>query len=189
MSEPFLGQITLMPYNFAPYQWMMCQGQLLPIRQFTALFSLLGTTYGGNGTTTFALPDLRARVPMGSGTSTTGTTYSLGEFDGTPAVTLTTQTIPPHSHSFNASTQKASSVPALAAGTLGESNAPGVPPHPASPAQNFAATGTGTPGTVTALAPAALTPFGGGNQPHNNVQPILALNWCIAMAGVFPSRQ
>jgi microcystin-dependent protein len=102
MSNPFLGQITLFPYNFAPYGWALCEGQLLSISQNTALFSLLGVQFGGNGTSNFALPDLRGRVPMGQGQGPGLSPYSVGSQQGVEQVTLTTATIPSHSHGFPA---------------------------------------------------------------------------------------
>src|ERR1700758_3813705 len=105
--EPFLGQITLFPFFFAPRGWAFCEGQLLPISQYTALFSLLGTYYGGNGTSTFALPDLRSRVPVHQGTLAGGPTYSLGEQSGVETVTLTLAETPAHNHAFVGTTENA----------------------------------------------------------------------------------
>jgi len=179
MSEPFLGQITLFPYTFAPFGWADCQGQLLPISQNTALFSLLGTNFGGNGQTTFALPDLQGRATVGQGSLPGGSTYALGEPDGVETVTIISQTMASHGHSLSATT------------TLGTTNAP---------AGGILATAAkGTPlsrdkGNIydpanpnTSLVAASVA-FAGSGQPHNNVQPSLVLRYCIALRGVFPSR-
>jgi microcystin-dependent protein len=181
MQDPFVGQITFYPYNFAPKGWMSCEGQLLPITQFSALFSLLGTSFGGNGTTNFGLPDLRGRVPVGTGTLTGGADYAMGEFGGEESVTLPPTEIASHNHALNAIT---------AQGTVNN-------PSGAILASPFAGSGHGgvsgagqpyNPGTPnTTLVPASLAPIG-GNLAHNNVQPSLVLRPCIAVNGVFPSR-
>ena len=178
--QPFLGQITLFPYNFAPVGWAFCQGQILPISQNTALFSLLGTRFGGNGTSNFALPDLRGRAPNGQGQGPGLSSYAVGEQQGVEAVSLNTATIPGHSHGF----------PAFA--TAGTTNSPAG----AAPAQAQGSGGRGTfavniyanPGTAISLSPSHVTPVNGGGLPHTNLQPYLTLNWCIALQGVFPSR-
>jgi microcystin-dependent protein len=178
MSEPFLGQITLFPYSFPPRGWADCQGQLLPISQYTALFSLLGTNFGGNGTSNFALPDLQGRAAVGQGTLPGGSTYDMGQLDGVEAVTITTANAA-HNHSLNATT------------SLGSTNAPAgavLATAAAGPLQarnkgniyNAAAPNTG-------LVTATVQPAGNG-QAHNNVQPSLALRYCIALNGLFPSR-
>lgn len=179
MAEPFLGQITLFPYNFAPKGWADCAGQLLPIQQNTALFSLLGTFYGGNGVTTFALPDLQGRLPMNYGTMAGGSTYAIGETAGTETVTLTQAEVPPHTHSLNATTSVGSTnLPAgavmaqLAKGTL-QGKDRGNIYNPAAP---------------NAPLTAASVTLNGGQQPHNNIQPSLVLRYCIAVSGIFPSR-
>jgi microcystin-dependent protein len=179
MSEPFLGQITLFPYNFPPRNWADCQGQLLPISQNTALFSLLGTNFGGDGRVTFGLPDLQGRAAVGQGTLPGGSSYSMGEQDGVESVQLITTTMPSHTHSLNATTVQgttnapAGGVLALAAkGTLRARNVGNIY-NPAAP--------------NTPLVPATVALAGGG-QPHNNVQPLLVLRYCIALSGIFPSR-
>lgn len=164
MAEPFVSQINLFSFNFAPRGWAQCAGQLLPINQNQALFSLLGTTYGGNGTTNFALPDLRGRVPVGFGNGVT-----LGERAGAETVTLTSAQMPTHNHAVSAS----SAAPAVG-----------------SPTGNTWATGGSAAyasTTNTAMSPLALT-NAGGNQPHENRAPSLTLNFCIALQGIFPSR-
>jgi microcystin-dependent protein len=171
MGEPFVGEIRMFGGNFAPAGWMFCDGQLLPISENETLFNLIGTTYGGDGQSTFALPDLRGRVPLHAGTGQDGITYTLGESLGVETVTLTTQTIPIHNHSYIAS---------QAIG--GQANASGnVNPQSASidwyiqdtPSVNMAAN--------------AITPTG-GSQPHENLQPYLGINFIISLFGVFPHQ-
>ena len=168
MTDPFIGEIRLFPYNFAPRGWAFCNGQVLSIAQNTALFSLLGTTYGGNGQTTFALPDLRGRVPVSSGQGPGLSNYSLGQVGGTESVTLNTNQMPAHNHQVNVN-----------AGGATTSRANG----------NFPSTGgsynSATDGST--FNPNAVSNTG-GNQPHENVQPYLTLNFCIALEGIFPSR-
>jgi microcystin-dependent protein len=179
MSEPFLGQIALFPYNFAPRNWASCQGQLMPISQNTALFSLLGTMYGGNGTTTFALPDLQGRAAVGQGTLPGGSSYNMGEQDGTETVTLLTSTMPSHNHSLNGNTaQGTTNTPA--GGVLATAVAGTLHGRDVGNIYN-----TGQPNT--SLVAASVAPSG-GSQAHNNVQPSLVLRYCIALAGVFPAR-
>jgi microcystin-dependent protein len=180
MSEPFLGQITVYPYNFAPNGWADCSGQILPISQYAALFSLLGTQYGGNGTSNFALPDLQGRIPLGQGQLVGGGNYVMGEAAGEENVTLLASSMPMHNHTLSATTIN------------GSIN------NPAGLILAKPQTGGGrgggnqgdiyNPGTVdTALAPTSIG-VAGGSQPHNNIQPTLVLRYCIALQGVFPSR-
>jgi microcystin-dependent protein len=168
MSEPFLSEIKIMSFPFAPRGWAYCNGQLLPINQNQALFSLLGTTYGGDGRVNFALPDLRDRIPIH-----TGNGHTLGERAGEAAHTLTTSEMPAHAHEMLASGQSASQ--AFPAGALlaPPSSALGTPFLPQAPTATLA---SGTVGTQ------------GNNQPHNNLQPCLAVNFCIALQGIFPSQ-
>jgi microcystin-dependent protein len=176
--ESFLGQLALFPYNFAPQGWAMCEGQVLPIQQYTALFSLLGTNFGGNGTSTFALPDLRGRVPIGQGQGPGLSPYVVGEQQGVESVALTANTIPAHSHAFQAFASPATTnAPSGALPAEGHSTGRGAPP-----VNTYAASGT-----PVALAASQALPAG-GSQPHNNLQPYLTLNWCIALQGIFPSR-
>jgi|SRR5215216_3719109 len=161
MSEPFLGELKLMGFNFAPKAWAQCNGQLLPINQNQALFSLLGTMYGGNGQTTFALPDLRGRVPLHRGRLT------QGQKSGEEAHTLNLSEMPTHNHSVSASSQNGDQAGPKILG--GASNAYATASNLISIAQ----------GTVSNT---------GGSQPHENRQPYLVLNWCIALQGIFPSR-
>lgn len=170
-SEPFIGQLALVPYNFAPRGWALCNGQLLSIAQNTALFSLLGTTYGGNGTTNFALPDLRGRVPVSSGQGPGLSSYLLGQTGGAETYTLTLNQMPAHSHILMADTSVGTSE--RPNGALPARNAAGVPQY-----------GTQATGTMTS---GALQSSGGG-QPHDTMQPYVTLNWIIALQGIFPSR-
>ncbi len=177
MADPFIGQILLVGFNFAPVGWHICDGTLLPISQYTALFSLLGTYYGGNGTSNFALPDLRSRVPIGMGQGNGLSPYVIGEMTGVENVTLLTSQMPSHNHLINAD------------------NAPATAVQP--PANNYLAAGTasGRPADVysaSLTSPTTLNPnavsLAGGNQPHTNIQPVLAMNYIIALNGIFPSR-
>ena len=163
MAEPFLSEIRIMSFNFAPKGWALCNGQLLPINQNQALFSLLGTTYGGDGRVNFALPDLRGRVPMHVGSG-----HTLGEKAGQEAHTLTIQEAPAHNHVVNASNANAAVGP-----TGGFFAAANALYHPA-PAD-------------TTLAPTTITSVG-GSQPHQNQQPFLVLSFAIALQGIFPSQ-
>jgi microcystin-dependent protein len=164
MSEPFLSEIKIVSFNFAPKGWALCNGQSLPINQNQALFSLLGTTYGGNGQTTFNLPNLRGQVPIHMGN------HTLGEVGGSTAVTITQQTMPTHSHVAQAYSQNGDvAVPGGA--LLGTVNNlyQGF-------GGNLVTLNAGTVGNV------------GGSQPHNNMMPYLVLNFIIALQGIFPSR-
>ncbi len=169
--EPFIGQIQLFGFNFAPRGWAFCEGQLLAISQYSALFSLLGTTYGGDGRTTFGLPDLRGRVPISPGTGAGLSNYSWGQRGGQERVTLNINEIPSHTH------------------TLMASNAAGTASNPSN--MLLADTGAldkeyGT-GTLTAMNNQAISQSG-GNQSHSIQQPYLAVYYCIALVGIFPSR-
>lgn len=179
MSEPFLGQITVFPYNFAPYGWMDCVGQILPISQYSALFSLLGTAYGGNGTSNFGLPNLQAVVPVGQGQAAGGSNYVMGETGGTSAVTITSSTLPAHSHTMSAVAARGTT--STPSGMLFAEPTAGSPPHVSS-VQIYNTTAPATP-----LSPASIAPAG-GSQPHNNLQPFLGLRYCIAIQGQFPVR-
>lgn len=171
MATPYIGEIVIVPYNFAPRGFAFCNGQILPISQNTALFSLLGTTYGGNGTTNFALPNLQGRTPIGSGQGPGLSDRILGESAGEENVTLLSQEMPAHNHSLSVSTANAD-----------RGNATGnyfaVPPDPVYVQQPGAGVGV-TQGAV---------PLAGGNLPHNNRSPYLVLNFVIALQGIFPAR-
>jgi microcystin-dependent protein len=171
MAEPFLAELRLMSFVFPPKGWALCNGQLLPINQNQALFSLLGTTYGGDGRVNFALPDLRGRVPIHFNGS-----YTLGERGGQEAHTLSQQEMPQHFHIMQASNQQANQATLV--------TSPGSTP-------NILAAVTGNqyapPATLTTLTPDSVTNVGGG-QAHENRQPYLVLSYCIALQGIFPSR-
>jgi microcystin-dependent protein len=165
MAEPFLSEIRLMSFNFAPKGWAMCNGQLLPINQNQALFSLLGTTFGGDGRTNFALPDYRGRVPIHVGAG-----HILGEKGGERAHTVTQTEMPMHVHTLNATNNAgASNLPT--GNVLGNS----APNNLFGPVQNLQAMAPATVGNT------------GGSQPHENMQPYLTITFCIALQGIFPS--
>lgn len=170
MSEPFIAEIRIFGFNFAPKGWAFCNGQIMPISQNTALFSLLSTMYGGDGKTTFGLPNLQGSMPVNAGTSTTGTTYYQGDVGGAATVSLVYQEMPPHNHQLVGDT---------GAATL------------TTPVNNYAAGGTAfykaSPTLNQSLNPYSLT-IVGNSLPHNNMVPYLTLNFCIALQGVFPAR-
>ena len=181
MSQPFLGQIALFPYNFAPKGWALCQGQLMSISQNTALFSLLNTYYGGDGKSTFALPDLQGRVPVGTGQGPGLSPYTIGEEIGVERVTLISSENAIHNHSLNATTDGGTVVTAsgnqLADAFSGSRTS-----------ANLGLIYSGTSNNPnTSLAPNAITPTG-GNLPHNNIQPYQCLSYCIALQGIYPAR-
>jgi microcystin-dependent protein len=175
MSSPFIAEIKMCGYNFAPRGYAFCNGQILPIAQNTALFALVGTTYGGNGTTTFGLPDLQGRSPLGPGQGPGLSTYVLGQASGTPTVTLLSTEMPAHTHLPQGnSTGGDSTTPAS---KIWAANAATRSPQPLY--------SVGTPNTgmnASAIASA------GGNSPHQNQQPYLAISFIIALQGVFPAR-
>jgi microcystin-dependent protein len=180
MSDPYLGEVRMFGGNFAPQGWALCNGQTLAISENDALFVLLGTTYGGDGQTTFGLPDLRGRVPMHQGTGQGLSPRVMGQIGGEESVTITMTTMPAHSHGVNATT---------AAGSL---SGPGPTALPATPTGGTAATSLYVvPGTSSFVqAPMAATSIGytGGNQPHDNMMPFLCATFIIALQGIFPSR-
>ena len=165
MAEPFLSEIRIMSFGFAPKGWAQCNGQTLPINQNQALFALLGTTYGGNGQTTFALPNVKGSAPMHMGNG-----HTLGEKAGTSAVTITQQTMPQHVHLFQATNQDQNRSADPTNNVLG-------------PANNL----YGPAASLTTMVPAMVTSVG-GSQAHENRHPYLALNFCIALQGIFPSQ-
>lgn len=171
MADPFVAEIRIVPFNFAPKGWAWCDGQLMPISQNTALFSLLGTTYGGDGKSTFALPDMQGNAPMHPGQGPGLSLHDLGETGGTETVTLLESEIPAHSHGVSAS-----QADGISQTPVGEKLATGVG------IGQYAA-----PGALTQLSPNALTPAG-GDQPHNNMMPYLTYYFNIALQGVFPAR-
>jgi microcystin-dependent protein len=167
MSQPYVGEIRMFAGNFAPAGWMFCEGQLLPISEYETLFNLIGTTYGGDGQSTFALPDLRGRLPIDQGNG-----FTLAQQGGVETVTLTTQQIPTHTHAFIATTTTATAT---------------------TPAGNFAASSSGatispygTDAPLSILQPQSIA-SAGGSQPHDNFQPYLCIDFIISLFGVFPS--
>jgi microcystin-dependent protein len=168
MSEPFLGEIRMFAGNFPPRGWAKCDGQLMAISQNDALFALLGTTYGGDGVTTFGLPDLRSRIPLHQGQGTGLSSYALGQAAGTETITLTSNQIPQHSHLMSAPNASTNS-PSLAAFGSNGLAIYKVPPASATMAAN-------------------IIQNAGGNQPHENLMPFLVVTFIIALEGIFPSQ-
>lgn len=169
MADPFVAEIRIFPFNFAPRGWAWCDGQLLPLSQNTALFSLLGTTYGGNGQSNFALPDLQGRAPMHPGQGPGLSLHDLGEMGGSETVSLLESEMPSHSHALRATSED------------------GDRPDPTG---RYWARGTylyAAAQSLVTTAPETLAPAG-GDQPHNNMQPYLTFYFCIALQGVFPPR-
>lgn len=172
MSEPFLAEVRLMGFNFAPRGWAFCDGQILPINQNQSLYSLLGTIYGGDGRTSFALPDLRGRTPIHVGNSNGGEEHELGQKGGEEAITLSAAEMPSHDHTAQASSSNANQN--ISGGNIlaGALNLYIQPSEDA---------------VLQSIAPATVVNVGGG-QSHDNMQPYLAVNFCIALQGLFPSR-
>jgi microcystin-dependent protein len=178
MTQPFIGEIDIFAFNYAPYNWAFADGSTLPIRQYTALFSLLGTYYGGNGTTTFQVPNLSERGACGQGAGPGLTPRALGETFGSSTVSLVVGQIPPHTHTWSLESGNNERLPTPGAGSFMATTKPqatiyldGVTP-PVPP--------------VVAFSPMSITP-NGSSHPHENRQPYLAMNFCIALNGVFPS--
>ncbi|HLK16798.1 MAG TPA: tail fiber protein [Fimbriimonadaceae bacterium] len=171
MASPYIGEIRLVGFNFAPVGWSFCDGALIPINQNEALFNLIGTTYGGDGINTFRLPDLQGRVPIHQGTSRFGSGFVIGESSGSETAALTSAEIPTHNHLLNVNSQ------------------PGTTNNPAG---NIVATSPLALGN-TYVTPTSITASGGattstgGSQAHNNVQPFLAINYIFSLFGIFPS--
>ena len=179
MSNPFVAEIRIFPFNFPPKGWAFCDGQLMPISQNTALFSLLGTTYGGDGKSNFALPNMQGNVPMHPGQGPGLTLHDLGETGGTQSVTLLQTEMPVHSHGIGVA-----SSPFLSGQVSTPSNTT-VLAKAAAPTTN--AYTSGQTQTNQVMNGSMLTQAG-GSLPHNNLQPYLTLNFCIALQGVFPAR-
>jgi microcystin-dependent protein len=178
MSSPYLGQILMFGGNYAPKNYALCNGQTLSIQQYQALFALIGTTYGGNGTSTFQLPNLQSALPLSWGQGSGLSPYNLGQTGGTSAVTLTQNTIPTHSHTFTATTTAASS------STIGSTLLPAQPT-----VTNASAYASGSsPQLVMNSMAAAVCGIAGGSQAHTNLMPSLCISFAIALEGVFPSR-
>ena len=171
MAQPYIGEIRMFAGNFAPAGWAFCDGQLIPISENDALFTLIGTTYGGDGQETFALPNLQSRIPIHFGTGADGTTRQLAETGGAESVTLTTQQIPVHNHAFLASTatgtQNAPAGEVLASGSSVLIYRPQTPSQP--------------------MSPQTISPTG-GSQPHDNMVPFLCINFIISLFGIFPQQ-
>jgi microcystin-dependent protein len=171
MSDPYIGEIRLFGGNFAPAGWAFCSGQLLPISEYDILFNLIGTTYGGDGQETFALPNLQSRVPVHMGTnSSTGTSYQIAEAAGTESVTLTVQQIPQHTH------------PAAAVTGLGDRGTPAASYWGGSLSSQYSSVTPAAAMNAQNVAPA------GGSQPHENMLPFLTVNFIISLFGTFPSQ-
>lgn len=170
MSEPFLAEVRIVGFNFAPRGWAFCDGQILPINQNQSLYSLLGTTYGGDGRTSFALPDLRGRVPIHVGRSNGGDDHRLGSKSGEETHTLSANEMPQHTHPLEASTDENGGIAAANNVLARAPQALYADPPPDTPLQSSSI------GNV------------GGGQAHENMQPYLAVNFCIALQGLFPSR-
>jgi microcystin-dependent protein len=173
MAQPYIGEIRMFAGNFAPNGWMFCEGQTLPISENDALFTLIGTTYGGDGQETFNLPNLASRIPMHMGTGPDGTTYQIGEMAGTEQETLTVQQIPNHTH------------PLMGTGTQATANAPTNNVLAASTGATIFPYGTDEP--TTTLNASTVGPAG-GSQPHENTQPFLVINFIISLFGIFPTQ-
>jgi microcystin-dependent protein len=174
MAEPFLGEIRMFAGNFAIYGWAFCEGQLLPISQNTALFSLLGTTYGGNGTSDFALPDLRGRTPVHAGQGAGLSPYVIGQVGGAETVTLTEAQVAAHTHAVNACNGTGTLVPAAGHYWANDGATRG--------AQVYASTAN------TTMNPAVFAQSAGGGQPVSNIIPYLAVSFIISLFGIYPSR-
>lgn len=173
MSDQFVAEIRIFPFNFPPTGWAFCDGQLMPISQNTALFSLLGTTYGGDGKSTFSLPDMQGNAPMQPGQGQGLSLRDLGELSGSESVTLLVSEMPFHTHALRVSAEVADIQ---------------IPTANTSLARSGGGSAYTTQATnIVQLAPQALSPAG-GSLPHNNMQPYLTLNFCIALQGIFPQR-
>ena len=181
MANPFVAEIRPFAFNFAPLGWAMCDGQLLPISQNTALFSLLGTNFGGDGKSTFGLPDLRGRVPMHTDQYSGGGQNFIGVAGGVETVALLITELPAHTHGFVGTTSAANVKRPVAGSAYAVSALAGSPP--VSPGDMY----YGPDSIVTPINPNTVQPYG-GSQPHENRQPYLTISWCIAMQGVYPAR-
>jgi len=174
--DPFVAEIRIFPFNFAPKGWAFCDGQILPLSQNTALFSLLGTTYGGDGKSNFALPNMQGNAPMHPGQGPGLSLHDLGETGGSDTVSLLESEIPAHTHALMADSGRGvGNRVTTPASTTAIADGSGVSPY------------LNTSANLTNLSGNAVAPAG-GNQPHNNLQPYLTLNFCIALQGVYPPR-
>lgn len=173
MAQPYVGEIRMFAGNFNPSGWEFCDGQLLPISENETLFQLIGTTFGGDGESTFALPNFQSRIPIHMGTASSGVTYQLGETGGTESVTLTTQQIPQHNHPLLASQDAGSQSNSLNSVLGAQSPVSIYRPNAVAP---------NVPMNASSITPV------GGSQPHDNMQPFLAINFIISLFGIFPSQ-
>jgi len=191
MAQPFLGEIILVGFNFAPQGFAFCNGQVMAIAQNDALFALIGTTYGGDGITTFNLPDLQGRVPIGMGTGPGLTPYVIGQVGGVETLTLTTNQLPQHNHTVDISGLTA---PPKCTGAPANQRSPGgnVPAGEAAgvtaPYSSLAPDADMASGSMTVTGSVPVSSAVGGNFPHDNMQPSLTLSYCIALQGIFPSQ-
>lgn len=179
--DPFIGEIKAVPYNFAPQGWAFCNGQLLSISEYTGLFTLIGTIYGGDGVSTFAVPNLQSRVPIHAGQGPGLSLYTLGEASGTENVTLTSTQLPAHNHGFPITVDASPGSTYNPAGGNFAQVQSQAEPHP------FDSFTTGQPQSPVQLNPSQST-VAGSSQPHENIQPYLAVHYIIALEGIFPSR-
>lgn len=175
MSEPFVGEIEIFGFNFAPRGWAQCQGQLMPISQNTALFSLLGTQFGGDGKSTFGLPNLQGQIPVSQGQGPGLSDYVMGEMSGSESVSLTLAEIPSHPHTLPADAGAGRVITPAPTAVLGSTERGGPEVY-------------GTAATAGAAMAVNSVGIGGGSQPHNNMMPYITLNYCIALQGIFPAR-
>jgi microcystin-dependent protein len=174
MAQPYVGEIRMFGGNFAPAGWMFCSGQLLPISEYETLFNLIGTTYGGDGQSTFGLPNLQSRVPMHMGTGAGLGTVTLAETGGAETVTLTTQQIPQHNHPMLATAASSGQPPTGNMPAPAGSTVAGLQPYQPS-------------GGATTLLKSTMLQMSGGNQPHGNIQPYLCISFIISLFGIFPT--
>lgn len=182
MSQPFVGQVIMFGGNFAPAGWMMCSGQIIPISENDVLFQLIGTTYGGDGQSTFALPDLRGRVPVHQGQGAGLSNYVIGQASGAESVTLNTNQIPQHNHMMLTTAQTATAATPSTGTIMANENVSNGSNNP----YTYAPYNAGTPAQQP-LSGASIAQTG-GNQPHNNIQPVLTVTYCISLFGIFPSQ-
>lgn len=187
MTAPFVGELKAFGFNFPPRNYMFASGQLLPIAQYTALFSILGTTYGGNGTTNFALPNLNGSIPVGNGDGPGLSPVVLGEVFGTESVTLLSTEMPAHTHGVSTKNDTSGVANMTGTPTTGYYVTRFVYDPPSNVGFAWFKPSSGPNPTPTTLHPLSVTPTG-GSLAHNNLQPLLVLNWCIAVQGVFPAR-
>lgn len=181
-TEPFLGEIRTFGFNFAPRGWSTCSGQLLSIAQNSALFALLGTTYGGDGQTTFALPRLSGRIAFNQGQGPGLPNYTIGESSGSPTTTLLSSNLPPHSHAVTGSAAQS-----CGSGGGTADNPTGAIPAGSATHEDYAAAGSSNGAMAPSPVTATVQPAG-GSQPFDNMPPYLAMNVCMALEGIFPSR-